>query len=117
MRVPHHARAALASGRPGAHLLQDDGTVRRDDGLAVSSRTDMRVELRRGRRLAASARVSTTMVKGTEHARLQIHTSLTAPHADAAAANAAAASAECVVEAVACGKVLWRKTFATPVAI
>uniref|UniRef100_A0A7S2HXV1 Carrier domain-containing protein n=1 Tax=Haptolina brevifila TaxID=156173 RepID=A0A7S2HXV1_9EUKA len=112
VRVPHHERTALLSGRAGAHILQDDGTVRRDDGLAVSNRTDMYVEMRHGRRLAVSTDVSTTMAKGVEHARLQIKTSLVASHD-----NASEAVVNCIVEATACGAVVWRKTFSTPVAI
>ena len=124
LRAPRHQRTALpssaasAAGRGGApahgvHVLQDDGTVRMEDGLAVSTRSDAYVSVRSGRRVCMGTTVTATLTKGAEFARLEVKTSLEAGAGD----DPRDAVAISVIEATACGAPLWSKTFKTPVTI
>ena len=112
VRMPRHERHALASGNFGAHTLQDDGTVRTHDGLSAGMRSEMYVEVLRGRRIAMKTTVQTTLSKGSEFAQLRVNTSLSTDHADKH--NAIATT---TVEAIACGAPLWSKTFTARIVI
>ena len=79
---------------------------------AVSTRSDMYVEVLSGRRLRVTSTTHATLTRSSEYARLEVKTSLESGREDTRDVVVGS-----TIEAKACGGLLWRKSLSQKLTI